>query len=171
MSKARSSGGFDMTIGSSGLVYGASSDSNMYVSSRGGIELSRFDSNDHWLGFPVVSEGNTVLVGDSRDNSMLISYSNKRLIALGSDGCGEDLDLHWQGGPQDLNADLAVDYEDISALAANWLRCTYCTYGSRRGNCNGERVTQQWLVGDINRDRRVDGIDFALLAEKWQAGE
>jgi outer membrane protein assembly factor BamB len=170
--KLGSSSGYDLTAGNAGLLYGVSNDSNMYVANSGGIEMSRFDSNDHWLGFPVVSEGNTVLVGDSRDNSMLISYSNNRVIALGPDGCGEDLDLRWQGGPQDLNADLAVDYEDISILAADWLRCTFCTGGRSCGNyCNGEMITQMWLIGDINRDRRVDGVDFALLAEKWQAGE
>ena len=166
-----SESGFDLTVGSYDLVYGASDDSNLYVANPGGIEISRFDSNNYWLGFPVVSEGNTVLVGDSRDNSMLISYANNRVFAISNTGCeGQEPDLYWQGGPQDLNDDGFVDYLDIAVMAEEWLKCRSCRGYPDINYCWIFWTEKTFFPSDINRDRYVDGFDFALIAEKWLAG-
>ncbi len=161
--------GFDLTLGSDGLIYGVSNDSNMYLASPNLIEISRYDSNNLWLSYPVIVGGNTLLVGDSRDYSLEIGTSNSRVIALGPDGCGGEYDLHWQGGAQDLNGDGLVNYNDIAMLASDWLRCTSCADPVRFG-CNGEPIYQQWLEGDVNRDRYVNWIDFAIIADKWMGG-
>jgi hypothetical protein len=164
--------GFSLTVDSNSLVYAASDDSNLYVFNPDGFEISRFDSNDYWLGLPVISGDNTLIVGDSRDNSMLISYENNRVWAITGDGCGaSEFDLYWQGGAEDLDGDGAVDYIDFARLAGNWLRCTDCDnleecgYGSRP-----RIIDEDYLIGDINRDRYVDFMDVAVLVERWLDG-
>jgi outer membrane protein assembly factor BamB len=167
--KVGSQSGFSLTADSDGFVYAAGNDSNLYALNPGGFEIARFDSNDYWLDFPVVSTDNTLIVGDSRNNSLLISYENNKVQAISSDGCGgQELDLYWQGGPQDLNGDGVVGYLDVAIVAQDWLRCTKCS--DRRATCGGERVRQRFLEGDVNRDLYVNFADIALIAERWSAG-
>ncbi|MHC4154260.1 MAG: outer membrane protein assembly factor BamB family protein [Planctomycetota bacterium] len=167
---AGATGGFGLTVGSNGSIYAASDDSNLYVMDADGFEIARFDSNDYWLGFPVISAEDTVIVGDSRDNSMLISYQNHKLWAIAGDCQGQDPNLYWQGGAEDMDGDGVVDYIDFTLLAENWLKCTDC---SNREECGyGSRlfIYEDYFIGDINRDRYVDFLDVAALAEEWLSG-
>ncbi|MHC4527981.1 MAG: hypothetical protein ACYS29_08900, partial [Planctomycetota bacterium] len=138
----------------------------------GGFEFARFDSNSHWLGFPVVSANNTLLVSDSRDNSLLISYENNKVWAISSDGCEAGLDLYWQGGPQDLNGDGLVDYLDIAVVAEDWLKCRACLGYPDYELCRRslDHYDTTFAPGDVNRDRYVNFPDFALVAERWLSG-
>jgi outer membrane protein assembly factor BamB len=162
--------GFDLSVGNDGLVYAASNDSNLYVASVDAIEIARFDSNEHWLTLPVIPETNTVLLSDSRDNSLLISYDNNRLWAISSDGCEEQtIDLYWQGGPQDLNGDGVVNFLDVAIVAADWLKCRACRDHPDFRQCRLYYDTT-FAPGDVNRDRYVNFTDIALVAERWLAG-
>ena len=163
--KLGSDSGFCLTAADDGLVYAGSDDSNLYAVNQGGYEIARFDTNDHWLSFPVVSPNNTLLVSDSRDNSLLISYENNRVWAIGSEGCEGELDLYWQGGPQDLYRDGVVNYTDLAIVAADWLRCTECI-----PFCGGAPPEQQFLEGDVNRDLYINFKDYAIVAERWLSG-
>jgi parallel beta-helix repeat protein/predicted outer membrane repeat protein len=163
--KVGSTMGFNLTVGNDGLIYAASNDSNLYVIDTDGFEIARFDSNDYWLGFPVISADNTIIFGDSRDNSMLISYENNKLWAIGGDNCqGRDPNLYWQGGAQDLDGSGTIDFIDFAIVAQGWLQCTEC---SRPCIYDGDI---QFLQGDVNRDLHVDFLDVAILAEKWLWG-
>jgi hypothetical protein len=102
-----------------------------------------------------------VIVSDSRDNSMLISHPNNVVWAIGGDCEGEDLDLYWQGGAQDLDNNGVVDFNDLHILAGDWLRCT---------DCSNSACRVLYFTGDINRDKYVDFADFGLLAERWLGG-
>jgi len=166
---AGATAGFGLTVDSNSLVYAASDDSNLYVFNAQGFEVARFDSNDYWLGFPVVSADNTLIVGDSRDNSMLISYESNRVWAISGDACaGADPDLYWQSGGQDVDGDGKVDNNDLKAVADCWLKCTDCAPDAYFGLC--QPVAEQFLAGDINRDFYVTFLDFATLAQRWLAG-
>ncbi|MHC4335064.1 MAG: outer membrane protein assembly factor BamB family protein [Planctomycetota bacterium] len=163
--------GSSLTVGSDGFIYMAGNDSNLYVMDPCGFEIARFESNGYWLGFPVVSADSTLILGDSRDNSMLISYENNRLWAIGEDCQGQEPNLYWQGGVEDLDGDGAVDYIDFACLAGNWLRCTDCDNLEECGY--GPRIPiidEDYLIGDINRDRYVDFLDVAVLVERWLDG-
>jgi hypothetical protein len=163
--------GFDLTVGDDGLVYAASNDSNLHVTGPDAIEIARFDSNDHWLTLPVIPEPNTALLSDSRNNSLLISYENNRLWAISSDRCEEQaLDLFWQGGPQDLNADGAVNFLDVAIVAADWLKCRACVGYPDFRRCRGFLYETTFAPGDVNRDRYVNFADVLLIAERWLAG-
>jgi outer membrane protein assembly factor BamB len=171
--KVGSESGFALTASRDGYVYAANNDSNLYALNPGGIEIARFDSNDHWLDFPVVSADNTLIISDSRNNSMLISYENNKVWAISSDGCaGQALDMYWQGGPQDLNDDGVVDYLDVAMVAEDWLRCRACKgypdYVLCRHSMDIYDTT--FAPGDVNRDRYVNFTDIALIAERWSAG-
>jgi parallel beta-helix repeat protein len=158
-------GSFTLTVGSDGLIYAGCDDGNLYVVDANGWDVARFDSNNYWLSFPVISEDNIVMVSDSRDNSMLISHPNNVVWAIEGDCEGEDLDLYWQGGAQDLDNNGVVDFNDLYILAGDWLRCTDC---SNWMVCWPPEV--MYFTGDINRDKYVDFADFALLAERWLGG-
>jgi predicted outer membrane repeat protein len=165
--------GFDLSVGNDGLVYAASNDSNLYVASVDAIEIARFDSNEHWLALPVIPEANTVLISDSRDNSLLISYDNNRLWAISSDGCdGQTIDLYWQGGPQDLNGDRVVNFLDVAVVATDWLKCRACRGDPDYVLCyrSLDHYDTTFAPGDVNRDRYVNFTDIALIAERWLAG-
>jgi outer membrane protein assembly factor BamB len=157
-------GGFTLTVGSDGLIYAGCDDGNLYVVDANGWNAARFDGNDHWLSFPVISEDNIVMVSDSRDNSMLISHPNNIVWAIEGDCEGQDLDLYWQGGAQDLDNNGVVDFNDLYILAGDWLKCTDC---SNWMVCWPEGM---FLTGDMNRDKYVDFTDFGLLAERWLYG-
>jgi hypothetical protein len=84
-------------------------------------------------------------------------------LATGSDliAGGTDVGLPYQGPAPDLgafayvygdcNGDLAVDFEDLMCVAANWFN-TAC------GTCGG---------ADFNADTNVDMKDFKYLADNW----
>lgn len=171
--KVGSESGFCLTAGRDGLIYAASNDSNLYALNSGGLEIARFDSNDYWLNFPVVSSDNTLLIGDSRNNSLLISYDNNKVWAITSEGCAaQELDLYWQGGPQDVNGDGVVDYLDVAVVAEDWLKCRACARYPDWGLCarSMDHYDTTFAPGDVNRDRYVDFTDIALIAERWSAG-
>ncbi len=60
--------------------------------------------------------------------------------------------LYWQADNGDINYDVAVDDEDILALAAQWLSMPQ----------EGQR-----LAADINVDGAVDLLDYGFLAAQW----
>jgi hypothetical protein len=133
-----------------------------------GAEIARFDSNDYWLGFPVISADNTIVFGDSRDNSMLISYQSNKLWAIGGDNCqGQDPNLYWQGGVQDLDCSGTMDFRDFAIAAQDWLQCTECCRFLRCRYCYHNI---HFLQGDINRDFYVNFGDVAVLADQWLMG-
>ncbi|MHC4620214.1 MAG: outer membrane protein assembly factor BamB family protein [Planctomycetota bacterium] len=159
--------GFSVTVGSDGLIYAATEQGHLYVVKPNGDRLARFDSSN-WPGFPVISADNTVVVGDTIDNTTLISYESNKVWAISGDGCeGQDPDLYWYG-VEDLNGNGKVDFIDFSLLAADWLKCTYCTPKVPGSPC--WPITQLFRTGDINRDYYVDFADLALLVEKWLMG-
>jgi parallel beta-helix repeat protein len=172
--KAGSQSGFSLTAGRDGNIYAASNDSNLYALNPGGFEIARFDSDDYWLNFPVLSTDNTLIISDSRNNSLLISYENNKVQAISSDGCGgQELDLYWQGGPQDLNDDGFVDYLDVAVVAEDWLKCRVCSrYDPDYRLCarSMDYYDTTFAPGDVNRDRYVNFADIALIAERWSAG-
>ena len=158
--------GCSLTVDSDGVIYAASNDSNLYVVSPDGFEIARFDSNDYWLGFPVISADNTIIFGDSRDNSMLISYQNNKLWAIGGDNCqGQDPNLYWQGGAQDLDNNGTMDLRDLAILAQYWHQCTDCR--TRCYPCWYCYRDGHFLPGDVNKDLHVNFCDVAILAEYW----
>ncbi len=162
----KSPSGFSLTVDSNGLIYAAGDDSNLCVINPDGVEIARFDGNGHWLSFPVVSGENTIILGDSQDYTMLITDANNTVWAISGDGCeGEELDLYWQGGPQDLDDNGAMDFNDLEILAVDWLKCTDC---SELSACWPIEV--MFLTSDINKDKYVNFADFALLAERWLGG-
>ena len=110
-------GGFTLTVGNDGDIYAACDDGNLYVLNPDGEEIARFQS-DSWLNFPVIAD-NLLIVADSKDNSLLITYENNKIYAITPD-CPENQepDLYW---PADLNADGAINVTDMTLLAAYWL--------------------------------------------------
>jgi len=112
--------GYSLTVGNDGVIYAASNDRSLYVIDPVGFELARFDSNEAWLDYPVISKDNTVIVSDSRDNSLLISYENNKVAVIGSENCPEEQRvLYWQGSSQDMNGDGVVDGKDLGLFVEN----------------------------------------------------
>jgi len=111
-------GGFTLTIGSNGNIYAACDDGNLYVVNPGGEEIARFQS-EAWLNFPVIAD-NLLIVADSKDNSMLITYENNKVYAITPE-CpeGQMPDLIW---PADLNSDGTINVTDMTILTTYWLR-------------------------------------------------
>lgn len=151
-------GGFTLTVGSDGLIYAASDDGYLCVVGPTGKEIARFRT-DRWLNFPVIAADDTIIVGDSRDDSALITDSNNAVWAI-TRQCdkGQALDLHR---PYDLDGSGKTDFHDLAFLAADWLGCTDvdrpCFYG-------GEQI---YLIGDANRDFYVGLEDLVALADHW----
>jgi outer membrane protein assembly factor BamB len=86
-------GGYTLAVGSNGLIYAASDDGYLYVVDKNGQMISWF-MVDGWLSYPVIAQDNTIIVSDSRDNSMLISHPNNAVWAITSVGCeGRELVL------------------------------------------------------------------------------
>jgi len=110
-------GGFTLTVGDNGNIYAACDDGNLYVINPDGEEIARFQS-DAWLNFPVITDS-LLIVADSKDNSMLVTYENNKVYAITPE-CPEGLtpDLYW---PVDLNSDGAIDVADMTLLATYWL--------------------------------------------------
>jgi len=132
-------GGFTISVGDDGLIYAASDDKSLYVVDEDGEELARFDGED-WLSRPVITGDSTVIVSDA-DNVVW---------AINIEDCtGQSADLHRPG---DVNADWAVDTDDLVLVAIAWL----------------EYDDQNWYVAaDANRDLYINLADVAVLAKWW----
>ncbi|HUW18866.1 MAG TPA: PQQ-binding-like beta-propeller repeat protein [Sedimentisphaerales bacterium] len=154
--------GFTLTVGSDGLIYAATEQGYLYVVKPNGQRLARFGSAN-WPGFPVISADNTVVVGDTVDNTALISYENNRVWYISTEACqGQDPDLYWYG-TEDLDGDGAVNFTDFCFMAANWLKCTDC----RSPYCSRSYL---FFTADMNRDQWVNWADLAILVDKWLNG-
>jgi outer membrane protein assembly factor BamB len=110
-------GGFTLTVGKNGNIYAACDNGNLYVLNHDGEEIARFQSNS-WLNFPVIAD-NLLIVADSKDNSLLISYENNKVYVITPECSeGQQPDLFW---PADLNSDGAINVTDMTLLAAYWM--------------------------------------------------
>jgi len=111
-------GGFTLTVSNDGKIYAACDDGNLYVVNPNGEEIARFQSQA-WLNFPVIVD-NLLIVADSKDDSLLITYENNNVYSITPE-CSEGQIpvLYWSA---DLNSDGAVNVNDIAILAAYWLR-------------------------------------------------
>ena len=99
---------------------------------------------------------------------MLISYEDNKLWAIGGDDCqGQDPNLYWQGGAQDLDGSATMDFGDFAIVAQDWLECTDCRRCPGFPRC---RYDIHFLQGDINKDFYVNFGDVAILAEYWLWG-
>jgi hypothetical protein len=162
MTRLGTIGGFTLTVGNNGLIYAASNDNYLCVVNPNGQEVSRFQRNN-WLSYPVIAADNTIIVADSRDNSLLNGQTKNTIFAL-SPHCNKDqtYDLHWVG---DLSEDGIVNFMDIAFLAADWFPCrdpyVYCYYP---GN-------EFYLYTDTNRDQYLDFADLAAILNQWLYGE
>jgi hypothetical protein len=100
---------------------------------------------------------------------MLISYEDNKLWAIGGDDCqGQDPNLYWQGGAQDLDGSATMDFRDLAILAQQWQKCTDCRI--RCFPCRYCYHDIHFLLGDINKDFYVNFADVAILAEYWLWG-
>jgi outer membrane protein assembly factor BamB len=182
--------GLTLTVGGNGLIYAANDDNtfkvfegecgggnpiyisdgetHVYVVDAKGRKTARFDSDD-WLSFPVVAANGTMIVGEPKDHTRLISDANNTVWAIGRDGCdGQVFNLHWL---EDLNADGAVNFADFALLTADWLNCTDmdspCNYCDEEIPSYGGAWNQRYLAGDVDRNLYVNFADFAALANRW----
>ncbi len=158
-------GGFTITVGNNGLVYAASDDDYLCIVDSNGVEKARYQS-DNWPGHPVISAENTILVGESKDNTTLISYTNNRVRAISSEECDSvALDLHE---PFDTDGSRSYDFIDFAFLANNWLDCTDWHYDmyTYELDCSYSGDIA-YFRGDLDRNRYVNYLDLALLASKW----
>jgi outer membrane protein assembly factor BamB len=103
VTKLGTTGGFTLTVGSDGLIYAAGDDGFLRVLNPDGSEAARFQSGG-WLNFPVIISDGVVIVADSKDNSMPLSYERNIVWAITTQ-CGPDqpLDLN---GPADSEPDM-----------------------------------------------------------------
>ena len=117
MNRLGDMGGFTLTVGSNSNIYAACDDGNLYVINPDGDEIARFQS-EAWLNFPVIAD-NLLIVTDSKDDSLLITYENNKVYAITPE-CpeGQVPDLYW---PADLNSDGTVNVNDMTILATYWL--------------------------------------------------
>lgn len=110
-------GGFTLTVGNNGNIYAACDDGNLYVINPDGEEIARFQSNS-WLNFPVIVD-NLLIVADSKDSSLLVTYENNKVYAITTECSeGHTPDLYW---PADLNSDGTIDANDMTILVTYWL--------------------------------------------------
>jgi outer membrane protein assembly factor BamB len=146
-------GGLSMTVGNDGLLYAAGYDGYFGVIDPNGEELARFQS-DTWLFAPVIAADGTVIVSDGSD----------RVLAIGADDCEQEvLLLHRL---EDLDGSGWVNFKDFALLAMDWLACN-----DLAGPCYGEAWDGTYFIGDVDRNRYVDWLDVAALADRWLAGE
>jgi outer membrane protein assembly factor BamB len=143
--------GFTLTVGSDGFIYAAGDDGALCVLDAHGTQVTRFQG-ERWAKFPVVGAGNTLIVADANG-----------VAAIGGDCPEKPYLLHR---PQDLNADLFVNFTDFAALANDWLDCEepppYSPYCSQPVFWYGP-----YSVGDINRNRCVDFADLKEMTNRW----
>lgn len=165
--KLPTAGSFSLTVGSDGLIYAAGDQGFLYVVAPNGLRMARFESSN-WPSLPVISADNTLIVADSKDNTLLINYTANKVSMITADACqGEKHDLHWYG-LEDLNADGKIDYQDVGLVAADWLQCNDCSSVIAYRACSP--IYQMLLAGDVNKDRYVNFADVAVLAHLWLIG-
>ena len=111
-------GGFTLTVDNNGNIYAACDDGDLYVINSDGEEIARFQS-EAWLDFPVIVD-NLLIVADSKDSLLLVTYENNRVYAITPECSEEQIpDLYW---PEDLNSDGIINVDDMTILASYWLR-------------------------------------------------
>jgi len=74
-------GAFTLTVDARGWVYAACDDSYVYVVDPDGLQIGRWETAG-WPIYPVVAADGTVLVGDSKDYSMLVDNAENLIQAL-----------------------------------------------------------------------------------------
>ena len=150
-------GGFTLTVAENNLIYAAGDDGCYVVDSKGkkGAQLN----GSAWPSFPVIAADKTIIIADSKDNTMLITDANNTVYAISPINCQDKpFSLRWLG---DLSADGIIDITDMALLAGQWLNCT-----DRDWPCfyYGPEIQ---LAGDIDKDKYVNFTDLALLAQRW----
>jgi predicted outer membrane repeat protein len=152
------SGDYTLTVGGDGLIYAAGSEGHSCVVDANGVELGRHQ-NDNWLLLPVISSQGTLIVLDGND----------RVLAIGTDGCDDELLLLHR--IEDLDGSGWVNFVDFALLALDWMACTNPepqSWWEPACDYQGQAIH---LVGDINRNLYVDWNDLAALANRWLAPE
>ena len=74
-------GAFTLTIDARGWVYAACDDGHVYVVDDDGLQIGYWNASG-WPTYPVIAADGTVLVGDSKDYSMLVTDAQNRVKAL-----------------------------------------------------------------------------------------
>jgi len=74
-------GAFTLTTDARGWVYAACDDGYVYVVDADGLQIGRWETTG-WPIYPVIASDGAVLVGDSRDDSMLITGARNAIQAL-----------------------------------------------------------------------------------------
>lgn len=114
-------GGFTLTVGNDGLIYAASDDGCLYVVNSDGLEISQFQS-EAWLNFPVIASGNTIIFGDSKDNSMMVTNEGNTVWAI-TEQCDENdqIELNLL---EDTSDKIVINMADLATLIDDWLEYT-----------------------------------------------
>ena len=74
-------GGFTLTVDSSGIVYAASDSGNIYVVSPGSLVLGQFTTGG-WPAFPVIAADDLLILADSKDYSSLEKEAKNAVWAI-----------------------------------------------------------------------------------------
>jgi large repetitive protein len=74
-------GAFTLTVDARGWIYAACDDGYVYVVDNDGLQIGRWETSG-WPIYPVIATDGTVLVGDSKDYSMLIAEAQNTVQAL-----------------------------------------------------------------------------------------
>ena len=77
-------GAFTLTVDANGWVYAACDDGYVYVVDSEGLQIGRWETGG-WPIYPVIAADGMVLVGDSKDYSMLITDTQNTVQALSID--------------------------------------------------------------------------------------
>jgi hypothetical protein len=153
--------GFMLTVGRDGLIYAAGYDGYLCVVDPNGNELSRFQS-DGWLTPPVISADNTIIVSDA----------SNRILAIGGEGCEEQVSVLHR--PYDLNGSRDINFLDFALLAADWLACND-PFPPLPDEPSSAPCAASWdgtyFTGDIDRNLHVDYTDLVAIANRWLGEE
>ncbi|UCD49916.1 MAG: PQQ-like beta-propeller repeat protein [Phycisphaerales bacterium] len=74
-------GAFTLTVDARGWVYAACDDGYVYVVDSDGLQIGRWETSG-WPVYPVIAADGAVLVGDSKDYSMLVTEAQNLIQAL-----------------------------------------------------------------------------------------
>jgi outer membrane protein assembly factor BamB len=77
-------GAFTLTVDARGWIYAACDDGYVYVVDNDGLQIGRWETSG-WPVYPVIVTDGTVLVGDSKDYSMLVTDAKNWIQALSVD--------------------------------------------------------------------------------------